>query len=258
VSWYEANAYAEFAGKKLPTIFHWRHAGDVSYFNSEMVLASNIDAKAPATVGSFPGLGRFGAYDMAGNVKEWCWNEANNTRYALGGDWDDPIYRFADDHVNDPFARADFYGFRCVLPDDPFSEETLQPVPALLVDYNRELPVDDATFAIYRAMYNYDESDLDTRIERVDDTAKDWRREKVSFTAAYGDERVPAWMFIPRHVEPPYQCVVFFPGSGATEVRSRTPARELQWRAQSGPRPHYPAGTRRATYCRLPRLARRH
>ncbi len=220
VSWYEANAFAEFAGKKLPTVFHWRHAADASAMNSDMVRASNIDGTTPAPVGSFPGLGRFGDYDMAGNVKEWCWNEANNTRYALGGDWDDAAYRFADDHGSDPFARDDFYGFRCILPDAPLSEVSLQPVPAFLVDYNGEVPADDATFAIYRAMYNYDERDLDAKIEKVDDTAKDWRREKVSFTAAYGDERVPAWVYIPRDVEPPFQCVVFWPGGGAREIRS--------------------------------------
>jgi len=215
VSWYEANAYADFAGKRLPTIHHWRHAAGVSSVNSDAVFLSNIDAEAPAPVGSFPGLGPYGTYDMAGNVKEWCWNEEDKTRYALGGDWDDVTYRFADDHVADPFARADYYGFRCMLSDAPLSDDALRAVPAIILDYNAESPVDDATFSIYRAMYNYDPRDLDVVVEKVDDTAKDWRREKVSFAAAYGDERVPAWIFIPRNVEPPYQCVVFFPGGGA-------------------------------------------
>ncbi|MGQ0733894.1 MAG: SUMF1/EgtB/PvdO family nonheme iron enzyme [Acidobacteriota bacterium] len=26
MDWYEAAAYAEFAGKSLPTVYHWRHA----------------------------------------------------------------------------------------------------------------------------------------------------------------------------------------------------------------------------------------
>ncbi len=220
VSWYEANAYAEFAGKRLPTIFHWQHAADATGINSDMLLKSNIDAKAPAPVGSFPGLGRFGTYDMAGNVKEWCWNEETATRYVLGGDWDDALYRFADEHVDIPFARAGSYGFRCALSDTTFSEAALQPVTAFFVDYNKETPVDDETFAIYRAMYNYDPRDLDIKMEKTDDTAGDWRRERVSFTAAYGDERVPAFIFIPKGVEPPYQCVVFWPGAATLAITS--------------------------------------
>ena len=52
---------------------------------------------------------------MAGNVKEWCWNEAGDgKRYILGGAWDEPAYMFnvADAHF--PFHRYAHFGFRCV------------------------------------------------------------------------------------------------------------------------------------------------
>ena len=39
------------------------------------------------------------------------------------------------------------------------------------------------------------------------------RLEKVSIAAAYGHERVPMYLFLPRHAEPPYQTIVWFPGS---------------------------------------------
>jgi formylglycine-generating enzyme required for sulfatase activity len=45
----------------------------------------------PAPVGSHPGLGDYGTYDMAGNVKEWAWNETEGRRYVLGGE---PTYPF--------------------------------------------------------------------------------------------------------------------------------------------------------------------
>lgn len=40
-------------------------------------------------------------------------------------------------------------------------------------------------------------------------------RERVTFHAAYGGERVIAYLFLPKGAVPPYQTVVYFPGSGA-------------------------------------------
>jgi formylglycine-generating enzyme required for sulfatase activity len=71
VSWYEAAAYAAFAGKSLPTVHHWYRAAGLSRFDDILTL-SNFSRKGPARVGSYDGLGSFGMYDMAGNVKEWC------------------------------------------------------------------------------------------------------------------------------------------------------------------------------------------
>jgi formylglycine-generating enzyme required for sulfatase activity/predicted Ser/Thr protein kinase len=68
VSWYEAAAYAEFTGMSLPTVYHWYGAAPVGIF-SDILELSNFSAKGPAPVGSYPGLGPFGTYDMAGNVK---------------------------------------------------------------------------------------------------------------------------------------------------------------------------------------------
>ena len=36
--------------------------------------------------------------------------------------------------------------------------------------------------------------------------------EKVSYAAAYGDERIPAYLFLPKNAKPPYQVMVVFPG----------------------------------------------
>jgi eukaryotic-like serine/threonine-protein kinase len=51
------------------------------------------------------------------------------------------------------------------------------------------------------------------------------RKEKVSFDAAYGSERVIAYLFLPRNAQPPYQTVIYFPGSSVIQMRS---ASELQ------------------------------
>src|SRR5262249_55906052 len=72
ISWYEAAAYAEFAGKSLPTIYHWNRAAG-STFAAFIVPSSNFGSSGVAAVGSKPSIGPFGTYDMAGNVKEWIW-----------------------------------------------------------------------------------------------------------------------------------------------------------------------------------------
>ena len=58
----------------------------------------------------------------------------------------------------------------------------------------------------------------------------------MSFTAGYGDERVIAQLFLPRTGRPPYQTVVFFPGSDAIGRDPRTSTtKDLRSRSSSLP-----------------------
>src|SRR6185369_14684478 len=105
VSWYEAAAYAEFASKRLPTIHHW-YRGAMLGLYSDIVQFSNFTATGPVRVGSRPGLGPFGTYDMAGNLKEWCWNARGNRRYILGGGWNEGREAYASTDGLSPFDRS--------------------------------------------------------------------------------------------------------------------------------------------------------
>ncbi|PYX80640.1 MAG: hypothetical protein DMG70_22595, partial [Acidobacteria bacterium] len=83
ISWYEAAAYAEFAGKNLPTIYHWNRAAG-PFSAAFIVPASNFGGPGILPVGSEPDMSPWGNYDMAGNVKEWIWTEAESgKRYVL-------------------------------------------------------------------------------------------------------------------------------------------------------------------------------
>jgi eukaryotic-like serine/threonine-protein kinase len=219
VSWYEAAAYAEFAGKALPTAHQWFNAAGTGVF-SDILRFSNFDHKGPARVGSYQGLGPYGTYDMAGNVKEWCWNETGGNRYLLGGAWNEPSYLFLDLDARPPFDRSATNGFRCVKYSGVLPTALTGPIERAYRDYSKEKPVSDQVFEAYRNLYSYDKRPLDARVESTDDSHPYWRKEKVTFTAAYGSERMPAYLFLPKKAAPPYQALVYHPGADAGVLRS--------------------------------------
>jgi eukaryotic-like serine/threonine-protein kinase len=216
VSWYEAAAYAEFAGMSLPTVYHWYGAAPVGIY-SDILQSSNFSAKGPAPVGSYPGLGPFGTYDMAGNVKEWCFNAVGDRRYILGGASTDPVYMYQEADARLPFDRSVTNGIRLVKypHPEPVTQALMAPVSIITADYRSVKPVSDAVFRIYESLYSYDRTPLDAKIESQDDSSPDWRRERITFNAAYGNERVVAYLYLPKSVPPPYQTIVYFPHSGS-------------------------------------------
>ncbi len=220
VSWFEAAAYAEFAGKTLPTIYHWIAAASPQDGPS-IVPASNFGGVGLAPVGTYPGMSWCGAYDMAGNVKEWCLNEASSgKRYIMGGAWNEPTYMFNEGDARPSFERSSSFGFRCAkyVPSDT-TAKAADPVTARARDYSTEKPASDQLFQAYKSLYSYDKTPLHSVLESTDQT-DNWKREKITFSAAYGDERIIAYLFLPTNASPPYQTIVFFPGAGAEHLRS--------------------------------------
>lgn len=186
--------------------------------SSFLVLLSNFGKHGPIPVGSSGAVGSFGAFDMAGNVREWCWNQTGGQRYILGGSWTDPQYMLTRGQAAPPFDRSQSNGFRCVRYTNPARVlenlgDRIKPTP--LPDYRRMRPVRSDTFQVYRSLFAYEKSNLSSAVDSVDERLDLWRREKIRFNAAYGNERMTAYLFLPRDAKPPYQCVVFFPSDDA-------------------------------------------
>jgi len=224
VNWYEAAAYAEYAGMSLPTAVHWDVArGGLTPMIQWPQLGgfgvfapfTNFGGQGPVPVGSLPGVTAYGAVDMPGNVREWCWNETAQGKVVRGGSWEDNSYEFGYERQAPPMDRSPRNGFRLAFYPDPGAVPEAAfgyREPQFSFEVRSQPPVPDAVFQVYREQFAYDLTELNAEVEYSRESPGGWTHELISFDAAYGEERVLGHLFLPANTPPPYQTVVYFPG----------------------------------------------
>jgi formylglycine-generating enzyme required for sulfatase activity len=130
VSWFDAEAYCEWAGVRLPTEAEWARAaggGEARQYpwgdtppNPDLANYEETKIGAPSPVGLFPrGSTPDGIADMAGNVWEWSadWYDSEEKyRVLRGGSWFIPSsdLRAAVRNWFRPGSWGGNVGFRCV------------------------------------------------------------------------------------------------------------------------------------------------
>lgn len=150
VSYYEADAYSRWLGKRIPSEAEWEKAAswnedeqkknpypwgdDIPTTKHANLLESYI--WGPSDVGSFPdGRSHYGCYHMIGDVWEWTSSEytlypgfrpkfseytdkwAINQKVLRGGCFATPVHQIRNSYRNyfKPHERILFSGFRCAI-----------------------------------------------------------------------------------------------------------------------------------------------
>ncbi|MCB1050403.1 MAG: SUMF1/EgtB/PvdO family nonheme iron enzyme [Acidobacteria bacterium] len=99
VSWFAAQAYATYVGKRLPTEAEWEKAASGGNFGQKYWWGNSPDAKkavyefyagkSTAPVTSFPPNG-YGIYEILGNVEEWV-QDTYNPNFYSNSPTDNPV-----------------------------------------------------------------------------------------------------------------------------------------------------------------------
>jgi TolB-like protein len=217
VSWFEAAAYARFAGKRLPNVYEWARAAvpydaAVTTIPVAMMNFSNFLSSGKSASGEFQSMNGCGAFDMFGNVREWAWNQVGQGRGNLGGCHSDLDY-FAVWVNSDPaLDRSEIHGFRCVTSDEA-QAALQQEIVRINRDYKDEQPMSDEAYsALIQPLFPTPAPTNATLLTTSD--ADGIKHERFEIDTGYG-VRMPLVVLSPHASSNATPSIVCFPGMGS-------------------------------------------
>ena len=222
VSWFEARAYARYAGFKLPNLFQWIYAAGLAGFISEIpdMSKSNLKSSSLCFVDDSRGENYFGIKNIAGNVREWVTNPQgkSKTKFSiLGGSYFDNEYSFNDYHSISPFDRSIGNGFRVV---QSLNEGSLDTLDNFIINYAerdilKEKDVSDDVFNLYKKQFNYDQYELDIKVDSIFDV-ENYITYRFETSAPYdSDEPLHGYVLFSNKYQNNLKPIIHFPNAWA-------------------------------------------
>jgi serine/threonine protein kinase/formylglycine-generating enzyme required for sulfatase activity len=238
VSWHEAQAFCRWQGRRLPTVMEWEKTardGRSSSYGTVMpwglqsrsgsgTVRANFSSSGPSDVDAHPfGVSPYGAYGMAGNVREWLANPMGAGYAITGGSWDGPSYLYTEYSAETGTFRSPALGFRCAVAEGEGDQGSRR------IDLDSRTPtytpVDEAEYRALLTHYAYDPRPANPRSTATEDFPA-WTRERIWIDGVESDS-VLLYFYAPRSAEPPYQTVVYVASSSA--FATQTVPEEMEW-----------------------------
>jgi formylglycine-generating enzyme required for sulfatase activity len=217
ISWYEAVAYARFRGRMLPTIHHWARAAFAPYEAGfatapAIVLTSRFAADGPIPAHSDVGMGPWGTFNTAGNVREWVWNASGDQALMMGGAWSDYAGLYQYVYPASPMERLPQDGMRLMSPlqGSSVDPELLKPITLAyqVARYDRA-PVSNDAFEAMRFQFPASQAPQHTTVQTVKESDL-WIAEEVRLSFA-DNQTLILYVVRPKTHKDPLQVVVYGP-----------------------------------------------
>jgi len=222
ISWFEAMAYARYAGYKLPNLFQWISAAGLAGFVSEIpdISNSNLKSSSLCNVDDPKGENYFGIKNIAGNVREWVTNPQGSKKSKfsiLGGSYFDNEYSFNDYHSMSPFDRSIGNGFRMVQSQPEGGLDTLDNFIINYVerDILKEEDISDDVFSLYKEQFNYEKYNLETTIDSIFDN-ENYTTYRFKTSPPYeSDEPLHGYVIYSNKIASTLKPIIHFPNAWA-------------------------------------------